>query len=87
MFVGNRMTETGYSFSNLNRKMFSTPNRDNDICNVHCASNNKGGWWFSCCRNAYLNGPYNMSSWYKPWYPPFKTADMIQKTSMMVRRR
>lgn len=81
------MTETGYEGADLNGIMFSTLDRDNDECSFHCASGYKGGWWFNCCRNAYLNGPYNMSSWYKPWYPPFETADMIQKTSMMVRRR
>lgn len=81
------MIEIGNLFSNLNRKMFFILNRDNDNCNVYCVFNNKGGWWFSCCCNVYLNGFYNMFSWYKFWYFLFKIVDMIQKILMMVRWR
>ncbi|CAK8688228.1 unnamed protein product [Clavelina lepadiformis] len=37
---------------------FSTPDRDNDYQDRHCASDHKSGWWFHYCDEANLNGPY-----------------------------
>lgn len=85
---GNQVTGSIDSGSNLNGMMFSTLDRNNDICSsYHCASRYKGGWWFNCCGYAFLNGLYNMSSWWNPWYPTVTTGTMLEKTSMMIRRR
>lgn len=82
------MTETGYSCKDLNRKKFSTLDRDNDnYGNFHCAIHHEGGWWFNCCHYAFLNGLYNTSNWWGPWYPTVPRGTMLKKTSMMVRRR
>lgn len=84
---GNQMTGSIDSRYDLNGMMFSTLDRDNDICYHHCVFYVKGGWWFNCCSYAHLNGLYNMSSWWNSWYPTVTTGTMIQKTSMMIRRR
>lgn len=86
--LGNQlMTGSRDSGTNLNGMMFSTLDRDNDNCYGSCASDYKGGWWFSCCHYAYLNGLYNTSNWLRPWYPTVSIGTMLQKTSMMIRRR
>ncbi|XP_052690898.1 microfibril-associated glycoprotein 4-like [Crassostrea angulata] len=84
--LGNQMTETGYSHTDLNGMMFSTPDRDNDRLDFsNCAFLLRGGWWFNACHSAYLNGPYKI--WHVLWDPPFRNTDKVQKTSMMIRRR
>ncbi|CAG9770419.1 unnamed protein product [Ceutorhynchus assimilis] len=48
-----------------NRMEFSTIDNDRDISNTHCASNYEGGWWFSHCQHANLNGRYNLGlTWF-----------------------
>ncbi|KAF7272757.1 hypothetical protein GWI33_014487, partial [Rhynchophorus ferrugineus] len=48
-----------------NRMEFSTVDNDRDISNTHCASNYEGGWWFSHCQQASLNGRYNLGlTWF-----------------------
>lgn len=48
-----------------NRMEFSTVDNDRDISNTHCASNYEGGWWFSHCQHANLNGKYNLGlTWF-----------------------
>nr|XP_022907876.1 protein scabrous [Onthophagus taurus] len=48
-----------------NRMEFSTVDNDRDISNTHCASNYEGGWWFSHCQHANLNGRYNLGlTWF-----------------------
>ena len=37
---------------------FSTKDQDNDPDKRHCAVTFKGGWWYSLCRQANLNGLY-----------------------------
>ncbi|CAK8688320.1 unnamed protein product [Clavelina lepadiformis] len=37
---------------------FSTPDRDNDETDRHCAKDYKSGWWFRYCYDSNLNGPY-----------------------------
>ena len=53
-------TETGSRiFSVQDGMLFSTRDRDNDVnSNGHCAQLQKGGWWYSNCYNANLNGVY-----------------------------
>ncbi|XP_078664359.1 angiopoietin-related protein 6-like [Branchiostoma floridae x Branchiostoma belcheri] len=72
-----RLTISGYSgdagdsMTDNNGHRFSTVDRDNDIWgSVHCSQENgQGGWWFSSCSNAYLNGRYlrNCGSSCPPW--------------------
>ncbi|XP_056636562.1 protein scabrous [Diorhabda sublineata] len=48
-----------------NNMEFSTIDNDRDISNTHCASNYEGGWWFSHCQHANLNGRYNLGlTWF-----------------------
>ncbi|XP_062604755.1 ryncolin-4-like [Saccostrea cucullata] len=84
--LGNSMTERPPG-DVLNNMMFSTPDRDNDGIHIHCAENHKGGWWFNSCHDAYLNGPYDSSSWDQPWYPVVSKGTEIEKTAMMVKRK
>ncbi|XP_047105891.1 protein scabrous [Schistocerca piceifrons] len=47
------------------RMQFSAIDRDLDISNTHCAANYEGGWWFSHCQHANLNGRYNLGlTWF-----------------------
>ena len=41
---------------------FSTKDRDNDIYAGSCAERWKGGWWFSRCYRAYMNGDFRKGS-------------------------
>lgn len=66
--------------------VFTTLDRDNDKNpNTNCAKLWHGGWWFNGCSFVFLNGPYASLSWEYPWKPI--KGNMIQKTSMMIRRR
>ena len=48
----------GDSFSFQRGAPFSTKDQDNDPDKRHCAVTFKGGWWYSLCRQANLNGLY-----------------------------
>ena len=48
----------GDSFSFQRGAPFSTKDQDNDPDKRHCARTFKGGWWYSLCRHANLNGLY-----------------------------
>jgi len=64
---------------------FSAKDWDSDDELLHnCASSNKGGWWYSNCRNS-LNGEFN--SFYEPGltWDTFDTYSPISKTRMMIR--
>jgi ficolin len=37
---------------------FSTEDKDQDKSLEHCARRYSGGWWYSGCHRANLNGPY-----------------------------
>lgn len=62
---GYRLDISGYqgnatdalSFQNGHR--FSTADRDQDNSTSNCAANYEGGWWYSRCQHANLNGKYN----------------------------
>lgn len=48
-----------------NGMQFSARDSDRDISNTHCAANYEGGWWFSHCQHANLNGRYNLGlTWF-----------------------
>eukprot|EP00731_Ephydatia_muelleri_P029603 Em0021g126a len=49
----------GNSLGDHNSMQFSTKDRDNDLLSFkNCARDLKGGWWFTGCYSAFLNGPY-----------------------------
>merc|ERR1712048_1411928 len=48
----------GNSFGNMNGNNFSAKDRDNDTWSSNCANSFKGGWWYSACHSANLNGYY-----------------------------
>lgn len=48
-----------------NHMQFSSVDSDRDVSNTHCAANYEGGWWFSHCQHANLNGRYNLGlTWF-----------------------
>ena len=58
----NRFTNgtAGNSLGDHNSMQFSTKDRDNDLLSFkNCARDLKGGWWFTGCYTAFLNGPYS----------------------------
>ncbi|CAH1715181.1 unnamed protein product [Aphis gossypii] len=68
---GYRLDISGYrgnatdalSFQNGHR--FSTADRDQDDSAANCAANYEGGWWYSRCQHANLNGKYNFGlTWF-----------------------
>ncbi|XP_001944698.3 protein scabrous [Acyrthosiphon pisum] len=68
---GYRLDISGYrgnatdalSFQNGHR--FSTADRDQDASTANCAANYEGGWWYSRCQHANLNGKYNFGlTWF-----------------------
>nr|XP_034334393.1 ficolin-2-like [Crassostrea gigas] len=71
------------SFLYHNNMPFSTFDADNDGCN--CPALYSAGWWFKCCHNTNLNGPWSQESWFFPWYPQFVNGTNINGTLMLVR--
>ncbi|KAK5642490.1 hypothetical protein RI129_008657 [Pyrocoelia pectoralis] len=68
-----------------NKMEFSTIDNDRDISNTHCASNYEGGWWFSHCQHANLNGRYNLGL---TWFDSSRNEWIAVATSeMRVKRR
>lgn len=68
---GYRIHVSGYSgnasdaLEYQNNMQFSAVDSDRDISNTHCAQNYEGGWWFSHCQHANLNGRYNLGlTWF-----------------------
>ncbi|XP_043248829.1 protein scabrous-like [Colletes gigas] len=69
---GYRLYVNGYAgnatdaLSYQNGMGFSAKDRDMDLSKVHCASNYHGGWWFSRCQHANLNGKYSLGlTWFR----------------------
>ncbi|XP_063224737.1 protein scabrous [Bacillus rossius redtenbacheri] len=68
-----------------NRMQFSAIDSDRDISNTHCAANYEGGWWFSHCQHANLNGRYNLGL---TWFDAAKNEWIaVAWSEMKVRRR
>ena len=57
-FINVSAGTAGDSFSFQRGAPFSTKDQDNDPDKRHCARTFKGGWWYSLCRHANLNGLY-----------------------------
>ncbi|XP_063792366.1 ficolin-2-like isoform X2 [Pseudophryne corroboree] len=55
-----KITSLGDSMSGLNNMKFSTKDQDNDTYENSCSVLYKGGWWYSSCHTANLNGLYHL---------------------------
>ncbi|XP_053662908.1 protein scabrous [Anopheles marshallii] len=89
--AGFRLVLGGYSgnasdaFEYQNQMQFSAIDVDRDISNTHCAGNYEGGWWFSHCQHANLNGRYNLGL---TWFDASRNEWIAVKSShMMIARR
>ncbi|XP_023247193.1 protein scabrous-like [Copidosoma floridanum] len=61
-FGGNATDAMSYQ----NDMRFSARDRDLDASTTNCAANYHGGWWFSKCQHANLNGRYSLGlTWYR----------------------
>lgn len=84
---GYRISISGHSgnasdaLSYQNNMKFSAIDVDNDISNTHCASNYEGGWWFSHCQHANLNGRYNLGL---TWFDATRNEWIAVKSSHMM---
>lgn len=88
---GYRLSLSGYSgnasdaFEYQNHMQFSAIDVDRDISNTHCAGNYEGGWWFSHCQHANLNGRYNLGL---TWFDAARNEWIAVKSShMMIKKR
>lgn len=70
--TGYRLHVSGYSgnatdaLSYQDGMAFSAKDRDMDISTTDCAANYRGGWWFSHCQHANLNGRYSLGlTWFQ----------------------
>ncbi|XP_066560924.1 ficolin-1 [Amia ocellicauda] len=50
--------DAGDSLTGHNNLLFSTKDRDNDVCDCCCSSMYKGAWWYGQCHSSNLNGLY-----------------------------
>ncbi|XP_055858863.1 protein scabrous [Episyrphus balteatus] len=64
-----------------NEMQFSAIDVDRDISNTHCAANYEGGWWFSHCQHANLNGRYNLGL---TWFDASRNEWIAVKSSQML---
>lgn len=80
-YTGNASDALDYQ----NHMEFSAIDVDRDISNTHCAGNYEGGWWFSHCQHANLNGRYNLGL---TWFDATRNEWIAVKSShMMVAQR
>ncbi|XP_016943521.3 protein scabrous [Drosophila suzukii] len=63
---------------------FSAIDDDRDISQTHCAANYEGGWWFSHCQHANLNGRYNLGL---TWFDAARNEWIAVKSSRMLVKR
>uniref|UniRef100_A0A1B0CV60 Fibrinogen C-terminal domain-containing protein n=2 Tax=Lutzomyia longipalpis TaxID=7200 RepID=A0A1B0CV60_LUTLO len=83
---GFRITVSGFSgnasdaLNYQNGMQFSAIDDDRDISNTHCATNYEGGWWFSHCQHANLNGRYNLGL---TWFDATRNEWIAVKSSTM----
>lgn len=84
---GYRLTISGYSgnasdaLDYQNNMQFSAIDVDRDISNTNCAANYEGGWWFSHCQHANLNGRYNLGL---TWFDSSRNEWIAVKSSHMM---
>lgn len=63
--TGYSLTVSGFkgnatdALSFQNGHKFSTLDHDQDDSTTNCAASYEGGWWYSRCQHANLNGKYN----------------------------
>ncbi|KAG8311776.1 hypothetical protein J6590_037386 [Homalodisca vitripennis] len=88
---GYRLTVSGYhgnasdALDYQNHMQFSAIDSDRDVSNTHCAANYEGGWWFSHCQHANLNGRYNLGL---TWFDASRNEWIaVARSEMKVRSR
>ncbi|XP_015523378.1 protein scabrous-like [Neodiprion lecontei] len=82
---------SGYSgnatdaLSYQNGMAFSAKDRDLDISSTDCAANYHGGWWFSHCQHANLNGRYSLGlTWFQS---PTNEWMAVASSEMSIQRK
>lgn len=84
---GYRLDVNGYSgnasdaLDYQNHMEFSAIDVDRDISNTHCAGNYEGGFWYSHCQHANLNGRYNLGL---TWFDSTRNEWIAVKSSRML---
>nr|XP_014099000.1 protein scabrous [Bactrocera oleae] len=87
---GYRLNTAGYSGNASDAldyqqgMQFSAIDVDRDISQTHCAANYEGGWWFSHCQHANLNGRYNLGL---TWFDATRNEWIAVKSSEMLIKR
>ncbi|XP_011188668.2 protein scabrous [Zeugodacus cucurbitae] len=87
---GYRLNTAGYSGNASDAldyqqgMQFSAIDVDRDISQTHCAANYEGGWWFSHCQHANLNGRYNLGL---TWFDAARNEWIAVKISQMLIKR
>lgn len=95
--TGYRLHVAGYTgnatdgLSYQNGMAFSAKDRDMDISKADCAGNYHGGWWFSHCQHANLNGKYSLGlTWFRSdtngWMPVASSEMSLKKKENCKRR-
>ncbi|ALC40567.1 sca [Drosophila busckii] len=80
-YVGNASDALNYQQG----MQFSAIDDDRDISQTHCAANYEGGWWFSHCQHANLNGRYNLGL---TWFDAGRNEWIaVRSSQMLVKRR
>ncbi|KAH0955061.1 hypothetical protein HN011_005502 [Eciton burchellii] len=89
--TGYRLHVSGYSgnatdaLSYQDGMAFSAKDRDMDISTTDCAANYRGGWWFSHCQHANLNGRYSLGL---TWFQSTNNEWMaVASSEMLVQRK
>lgn len=79
--IGNYSGNASDALDYQNHMEFSAIDVDRDISNTHCAGNYEGGWWFSHCQHANLNGRYNLGL---TWFDSSRNEWIAVKSSHML---
>ena len=80
---------TGDGIAVHNDQVFSTKDSDNDTWDKNCADNFKGGWGYTVCYHANINGYYlgNKSGKGSIYWLPWKSYQSMKTAVMMIRRK